>query len=32
MTTTVLNATESYPDDEYVDLNITCVRKGDEEA
>jgi len=32
LSTSVHSATESYPDDKYVDLNITCVRKDDQEA
>lgn len=31
LATSLHAATESYPDDIYVDLNITCSRKGDKE-
>lgn len=31
LNSTVHNATESYVEDTYVDLNIQCVRKDDEE-
>jgi len=29
---TVINATESFPDDPYIDLNVTCIRQGDNDA